>query len=132
MTIDIHLDNMAITLVSIETKLNSLANVISEEKMYKANFICEEILTNLARHADFEERDPHATLSLVSSNTDTLTLLFSDNSKPFNLLTFPDPQMSLDIDEREIGGLGIFLTKKYAKVLEYYYEDGYNMLKVIL
>ena len=133
MTVDIHLEDMATTLASIETSLNSLAKVLPEDKMYKANFICEEILTNLARHADFEGEKPHVTLSIDTSETDdTLTLLFKDNSKLFNLLIFPNPQINLDIDEREVGGLGIFLTKKYAKVLEYHYENKYNLLKVIL
>ena len=128
----IDLKDMANTLAVIETKLNSFKNVLSDDKMYKANFICEEILTNLLRHADFEGREPHVTLSLDPSEANTLILLFKDNSKLFNLLTFPDPQMSLDIDEREVGGLGIFLTKKYAKVLEYHYKSGHNLLKIIL
>ena len=130
--IEIDLDAMAETLAEIEQQLESLGTAISDEQRYKANFVCEEILTNLARHADFSHRDAKVTLDLNTSEAETLHLTFRDNSEPFNLLDFPDPELDTPLEEMSLGGLGIFLTKQYAKALDYRYEAPFNTLDVTL
>jgi serine/threonine-protein kinase RsbW len=128
----IDLKNMVETLTNIEQILVDYGDALPQDKNYKAMFICEEILTNLQRHADFEERKSDITLSFSLLEENTLQLIFKDNSKAFNLLDFPDPNINASLEERETGGLGIFLSKKYAKILQYNYENAYNILKVVL
>lgn len=130
--IHIDLNAMAETLADIEQHLETLGEHISDEQRYKANFVCEEILTNLLRHADFDSREPDVNLALTVSETQALLLTFEDNSDPFNLLDFPDPEMDTALEEMSLGGLGIFLTKQYANELHYRYEHGYNILEVLL
>ena len=130
--ITIDIEDMAASLSAAENELNTLNHTIDEEKKYKAAFICEEILTNLARHADFEGRYPEVTLSYDFEAPDSLIMYFKDNSKSFNLLEFSDPTLSDDLDNIEAGGLGIFLTKQYARTLQYKYEKNHNILKVVL
>ena len=48
---------------------------------------------------------------------------------PFNPLEKPDPDITLSAEERNIGGLGIFLTKKFMDSVEYEYSGGKNKLK---
>ena len=129
--IQIDLKDMAVSLTEVEQALTLLGKALPQEKEYKAMFICEEILTNLQRHANFEEREAEVTLSLTLQETN-LELLFRDNSKTFDMLAFPDPDIHAGLDERETGGLGIFLTKKYAKTLNYSSDNNYNTLKVVL
>jgi len=123
----------------IQIELNKIENSLAEiEKtlthteeslLYKIMFISEEIITNIARHADFEGKTPLVTLSLEEKNS---LLIFKDNAKKFNMLEYPDPDIDEDIEKRELGGLGIFLTKKYAKKIDYMYEKGYNILRIEL
>ena len=47
---------------------------------------------------------------------------------PFNPLDREDPDITLSAEEREIGGLGIFLCKQMMDSLNYRYEDGNNIL----
>jgi len=47
---------------------------------------------------------------------------------PYNPLENKEPDITLDIEEREIGGLGIFLVKKTMDALSYEYVDGQNVL----
>ena len=128
----IDLTNMESVLAAIEAKLETFGDTLPSDKMYKATFVVEEILTNLARHANFEERTENVSLELTLLESNNLKLTFKDNSNAFNLLNFPDPDINASLEDREPGGLGIFMTKKYAKTLQYTYENTYNTLEVIL
>ena len=53
-----------------------------------------------------------------------------DRGIPFDPLKTDDPDVTLAAEEREIGGLGIFLVRKIMDVVEYRYEDGCNVLTI--
>ena len=127
----IDLLQMERSLAMIEERLMHFSDVLPQDTQYKAMFVCEEILTNLQRHANFEERTPDVSLALERQN-ENLELIFKDNASTFNLLDFPDPDLNEDLESRKIGGLGVFLTKKYAKKLDYNSDKHGNTLKVIL
>ena len=55
-------------------------------------------------------------------------MTFIDQGIPYNPLENKDPDITLDIEDREIGGLGIFLVKKTMDELSYEYADGQNIL----
>ena len=55
-------------------------------------------------------------------------MTFIDQGIPYNPLESKDPDITLDIEDREIGGLGIFLVKKTMDELSYEYVDGQNIL----
>ena len=57
-----------------------------------------------------------------------MTLTFIDRGIPFDPLEKPDPDVLLSAEEREIGGLGIFMTKKVMDELRYEFNDGQNIL----
>lgn len=57
-----------------------------------------------------------------------LTIELRDAGVPFNPLEREDPDITLSAEEREVGGLGIFLCKKMMDSLSYRYEDGNNIL----
>jgi len=59
-----------------------------------------------------------------------VTMEFRDEGKPFNPLEQPPPELDLDIADREIGGLGITLSKQLTDKQAYKYENGQNVLLV--
>ena len=130
--IPIDLAHMEQSLLLVEQNLEALAANLDPKQRYKATFVCEEMLTNLARHADFENRTPDVSLKLDTLEQKALRLTFKDNAKSFNLLNYPDPKIGGDIEETVLGGLGIYLTKQYAKNIQYCYENEFNILKIIL
>ena len=130
--ITIDLDEMQQNLLLVEKHLEALTPKLDPQQHYKAAFVFEEILTNLARHADFENRTPDVSFMLDTSEQEALRLTFRDNARSFNLLDHPDPEIGGDIEEKELGGLGIYLTKQYAKEIQYSYEHGYTILKILL
>jgi anti-sigma regulatory factor (Ser/Thr protein kinase) len=57
-----------------------------------------------------------------------ITFRMADKGIPFDPLKKPDPDITLSAEEREIGGLGIFITKKTMDTVTYAYENGENVL----
>ena len=53
-----------------------------------------------------------------------------DWGTPYNPLERPDPDVTLTAEEREIGGLGVYMVKKSMDSVAYRYEDGQNVLTI--
>ena len=85
----------------------------------------EEIFVNIAHYSGSENAEIEC-----SYDDGGLQVCFSDAGTPFNPLAKPDPDITLSAEEREIGGLGIFLTKKFMDSVAYEYKDGKNRLKI--
>ena len=91
----------------------------------------EEIFVNVARYA-YEGGEGEVTLAIAfDSESRALTFRMSDRGIPFDPLKKPDPDITLSAEEREIGGLGIFITKKTMDSVQYTYENGENILTMI-
>ena len=88
----------------------------------------EEIFVNIASYA-YPDGDGNATLSFgFDENERLMTLVIKDSGVPFNPLERAEPDITLSADEREIGGLGIFITKKTMDTVSYTYKNGNNIL----
>ena len=64
----------------------------------------------------------------VSEDPVAVTITFMDGGKPFDPTKKADPNVTLSAEERQIGGLGIFMTKKMMDDVNYEYIDGKNIL----
>ena len=99
--------------------------------LYKIDVAAEEIFVNIAHYA-YKDRVPAGesgqTWITCTYENELLTIIFRDQGVPFNPLARPDPDITLSAEERSIGGLGIFLTKKYMDKVEYDYKNGENVL----
>ena len=91
----------------------------------------EEVFVNIAHYA-YGGGDGDMTLGIgFDDTTRNITFAMSDRGVPFDPLKKPDPDITLSAEEREIGGLGIFITKKTMDLVTYSYEDGKNVLTMI-
>ena len=59
-----------------------------------------------------------------------MVVTFIDNGKAYNPLAKEDPDVALAAEEREIGGLGIYMVKKSMDEISYEYKDGQNILRI--
>lgn len=101
-----------------------------EMSLNQIDLAVEEIFVNIAHYSGAAEAEICAGYHISGDGSGTLTLVFKDSGKPFNPLDRADPDLSLSAEERRIGGLGIFLTKKFMDSVEYEYVDGKNILKI--
>ena len=88
----------------------------------------EEIFVNIAHYSGSEDAEILCDFEYGGDDRGVLEITFIDSGKPFDPLAKPDPDITLSAEERNIGGLGIFLTKKFMDSVEYEYKDGQNIL----
>ena len=88
----------------------------------------EEIFVNIANYAYAPEKGRAVVRVEVSDDPVTVTLTFIDQGVPYDSLKRKKPDVTLPAEERDIGGLGIFLTKKTMDDVSYEYKDGQNIL----
>ena len=115
--------------ITLKPELNELhtlnefiLNELPQEDL-QVNLIIEEIFVNIVNYSNTDFITVNA-----EYKDSTLTIEFVDNGIEFNPLLKEDPDIPNSIDEAQIGGLGIFLTKKIADELEYHHENGENHL----
>lgn len=99
---------------------------VSREFLNKIHLSVEELFVNICNYAYSDDIGPF-TIVLDVEN-DILTITISDSGVKFNPLDKLDPDVSITPDERQIGGLGIFLVKKNMDSVEYSYVDNKNIL----
>ena len=91
----------------------------------------EEIFVNVAHYA-YGDGEGDMTLGIgFDAKTREITFKMTDKGIPFDPLKKPDPDITLSAEDREIGGLGIFITKKTMNTVTYAYENGENTLTMI-
>jgi sigma-B regulation protein RsbU (phosphoserine phosphatase) len=91
----------------------------------------EEVFVNIAHYA-YGEGEGDVTFSIgFDESGKTAAFRMADKGVEFDPLKKPDPDITLSAEEREIGGLGIFITKKTMDSVSYAYENNENVLTMI-
>lgn len=91
----------------------------------------DEILSNIARYAYHPQTGPVTIRVEKQAEPPAVAVTFMDRGIPYNPLTQRDPDITLAADEREIGGLGVYLVKKSMDDVRYEYENGQNVLRIV-
>ncbi len=100
-------------------------NDIPFKTIAQVNVAIDEIFSNIALYSGASS----ATVTCIL-NSDNIEIEFSDNGKPYDPTKSKDPDTSLSADEREIGGLGIFMVRKTMDDISYVYRDNKNILTI--
>ena len=90
----------------------------------------EEIYVNIAHYAYNPEVGPATIRVEVPEDPLEVVITFMDRGKPYDPLAKEDPDVSLSAEERDVGGLGIFMVKQTMDDIRYEYADGRNILKI--
>lgn len=94
----------------------------------QTELVVEEVFVNIANYAYRPEVGSATFCIEFEDNPSAVVMTFIDGGKPYNPLERDDPDTTLDVDERDIGGLGIFLVKKNVDEISYRFEGGQNIL----
>ncbi|MBR3247703.1 MAG: SpoIIE family protein phosphatase [Clostridiales bacterium] len=90
----------------------------------------EEIFVNIASYS-YPDKDGTATIRVeLADDNSEVTITLIDEGKQYDPTARTDPDVSLSAEERGIGGLGIYITKKFMEDVVYEYVDGRNHLKL--
>ncbi len=88
----------------------------------------EEIFVNIASYAYAPDRGTATVRVEVTDEPVAVSITFVDHGVAYDPLAHADPDTGLPAEERDVGGLGIFLTKKLMDDVTYTYKDGQNVL----
>jgi anti-sigma regulatory factor (Ser/Thr protein kinase) len=91
--------------------------------------ILEEWLTNVVQYGLAGVASPSLSFELKANKREAI-LRLSDNGKPFDPVRHPEPDLTVPVEHRPIGGMGIFMIKKLSDELTHERTGGLNILKV--
>ena len=132
--------NVKMKELSVEAKAENLEAVLSfvNEELEAINcpmkiqmnmaIALEEVFVNISNYAYGDETGKAVIRFAYEGNN--IIIEFEDSGLPYNPLEKDDPDITLNAEERQIGGLGIYMVKNIMDMVEYRYEDGKNILSL--
>lgn len=106
------------------------ANDCSMKAQMQIDIAIDELFSNIAYYA-YKPNTGMATVRVeFTDKPKTVSVSFTDEGIQYNPLERDDPDVTLSVDERQIGGLGIYMVKKSMDGMDYRYEDGKNILTI--
>lgn len=107
------------------------ANRLRREALYAANLAIEELGTNLLKFG-YDDIAAHEIFLRLEILPTQLLVILEDDGREFDPLTAPAPDVNLLAEQRAVGGLGIFLVRKFAEELRYERRGGRNRVTVAI
>ena len=96
---------------------------------FKVNLVLEELVLNVINYA-YDEIGHQVEVQLTCNEED-LVIEITDEGKPFDPLhDAPDPDMESPMEERRIGGLGVYLVRTMTSEMQYRRQNGRNHMMV--
>jgi anti-sigma regulatory factor (Ser/Thr protein kinase) len=105
---------------------------ISMEIKFKIDMILDEILTNIISYGYNDDKEDHIIAICVTLEDENIKIVIEDDGLPFNPLLRPPPDLTMALEERPIGGLGIYLVKSYVSNIDYTRSDEHNILSMTM
>lgn len=122
-------ENLSAVLSFLEEQLEEASCPMKQ--VMQITVAAEEVFVNIASYA-YEPGSGMAEVRFqLTQDSRTAVVTFIDSGIPFNPLEKEDPNVTLSAAERDIGGLGIFMTKKTMDEVRYERVNGQNVLTLI-
>ena len=103
----------------------------SMKSQMQIDIAVEEIFVNICKYAYHPDKGRAVVRVEVSDDPVQVKITFIDHGKPYDPLLKDDPDVTLSAEDRQIGGLGIFMVKQTMDAVEYQYKDGSNILTLV-
>jgi len=121
-------ENLPEVLSFIEERLE--AADCPPKALMQISVAAEEVFVNIAHYAYAPDKGKATVRVEVSGQPVTVALTFIDHGMPYDPLAREDPDLTLPAEERQVGGLGVFLVKKTMDDVNYRYVNGQNILSM--
>lgn len=122
------LDDIPKVIEFVETELEKLD--FPMKSTMQMSVAIDELMSNIVRYA-YPNRNGYVNVKLIAKeDPNRVYIRFEDEGIPYNPLKNEDPDTTLSAEDRQIGGLGIFIVKKTMDDVKYKYENGKNILTI--
>jgi anti-sigma regulatory factor (Ser/Thr protein kinase) len=106
------------------------ANDVPQNVIFAAELALEELVTNTLKYG-YDDEDEHEIEVVARIDEEAMTLVVGDDGHEFDPLAADEPDVTAPAEEREIGGLGIFLLRKSMTDLRYERIGGRNVVTAV-
>ncbi len=96
---------------------------LPDDVQFKVRLCVEEVVENIFSYSKAIRVDVS-----VTTEDSMLVIRLEDDGIPFDPLSKKDPDINAPLEDRPVGGLGIFLCKQMMDSLEYEFHDGHNIM----
>ncbi len=128
LTLDATVENISTVTAFVDEELEKIDCPMKAQM--QIDIAIDEVFSNIAHYA-YHPFVGSATVKIeVIEEPMSVVITFIDGGTPYNPLEKEDPDITLSAEEREIGGLGIFMVKKSMDSIDYEYKDGQNILRI--
>lgn len=127
-TVSATVENIGIVTDFVDEQLEGLN--CPRKAQTQIDIAIDELFGNIAHYAYHPEIGQATVRIEVEKEPLSVIITFMDGGIPYDPLKKEDPDVTLSADEREIGGLGIFLVKKNMDDISYEYKNGQNILRI--
>lgn len=128
LTIEATIENIATVTDFVDEQLEQLD--CPQKAQMQVNIAIDELFGNIAHYAYNPETGRVTVRVEVAEDPLSVIITFIDNGVPYDPLAKEDPDITRTCEEREIGGLGIYMVKKTMDEITYEYKEGQNILKI--
>lgn len=128
LTVEATIGNIPAVTDFVDEELETLG--CSPRIQAQINIAIDELFSNIAHYAYNPSTGPATVQVEVEKNPLAVVVTFIDRGKRYDPLSARDPDLSLDLAQRPVGGLGIFLVRKTMDNVSYEYRDGRNILRI--
>jgi serine/threonine-protein kinase RsbW len=105
----------------------------SNERISEIDLAMEEVLVNIFKYAYKDSGlDGDIEITCKLADAQSFVVEIADSGIPFDIFSTREPDVTADIDERQIGGLGIFFVKRLMDDVRYRRESGKNILTLMV
>ena len=122
------IDNLDDVLAFIDEELENAE--CSIKTLMQINIAVEELFVNIAHYA-YKSGVGEVDISIrITDDPAMAEITLNDLGIPYDPLAKEDPDVNLSAEERQIGGLGIYMVKKTMDLMTYSYENGHNIVTI--
>jgi serine/threonine-protein kinase RsbW len=104
---------------------------LPDEILFHLNLALEEVVSNIIRHGYGRREDGEVSI-VIELAPEAIAVTVEDDGVAFNPLEHPDPDLTAPLEERKVGGLGVYLFRQLMDEVDYRAEGGRNILRMVM
>ena len=128
LTVEAIVDNVPAVTRFVDEKLEALDCPLRAQT--QIDVAIDELFSNIAKYAYHPDTGPATVRVEVEKDPLAVIITFIDNGIPYDPLSTAVPDVTLSAEQRQVGGLGIYLVRKTMDEITYEYKNGQNILKI--
>ena len=128
LTVDATLENIPVITEFVDEQLEQFNCPMKAQA--QIDIAIDELFSNIVHYAYHPGTGPATVRVEVVEEPLSVVITFIDQGVPYDPLAKADPDVTLSAEERDVGGLGIYIVKKNMNEITYEYKDGKNILKI--